>query len=40
MSKKETWRTRKYWSKVGGLLIEEFLAVNASKNSGKKPGTV
>ena len=36
MSKKETWRTRKYWSKVGGLLIEEYLAVNASKNSGKR----
>lgn len=27
MSKHETWRTRKYWDGVGGLLIEEFLAI-------------
>ena len=37
MSQKETWRTRKYWSKTGGLLIEEFLAVNGSKTIGKRP---
>lgn len=37
MSQKETWRTRKYWSKTGGLLIEEFLAVNGSKTTGKRP---
>ena len=27
MSKHETWRTRKYWESVGGLLIEEFMLV-------------
>ena len=27
MSKHETWRTRKYWESVGGLLVEEFCAV-------------
>ncbi|MDA1369853.1 MAG: hypothetical protein O2971_03700 [Proteobacteria bacterium] len=32
MSKHESWRTRAYWEKVGGLLIEEFQAVSA--NSG------
>ena len=37
MSQKETWRTRKYWSKTGGLLIEEFLAVNGSKTAGRRP---
>ena len=31
MSKHETWRTRKYWKSVGGLLIEEFSAVQESK---------
>jgi hypothetical protein len=31
MSKHETWRTRKYWDSVGGLLIEEFRAVKESK---------
>lgn len=31
MSKHETWRTRKYWESVGGLLIEEFLAIPANK---------
>ncbi|TKS56492.1 hypothetical protein [Mesohalobacter halotolerans] len=36
MSKKETWRTRKYWSEVGGMLIEEFIAVKGSKASGKR----
>ena len=38
MSKNETWRTRKYWKSVGGLLIEEFQVVPASKekNIGKR----
>ncbi|MDA7877835.1 hypothetical protein N9A89_07200, partial [Akkermansiaceae bacterium] len=27
MSKHETWRTRLYWNSVGGLLIEEFRAI-------------
>jgi len=31
MSKHETWRTRKYWESVGGLLIEEFVAVRRNK---------
>lgn len=31
MSKHETWRTREYWREVGGLLIEEFHAINADK---------
>lgn len=34
MSKLETWRTRQYWDKIGGLLIEEFIAVKASKEQG------
>ena len=37
MSLHETWRTRKYWEKVGGLLIEEFVAVKADKNQGRRP---
>ena len=37
MSQKETWRTRKYWSQTGGLLIEEFLAVNGTKTVGRRP---
>jgi hypothetical protein len=28
MSRNETWRTRKYWESVGGLLIEEFCAIH------------
>ena len=32
MSKHETWRTRKYWESVGGLLIEEFMLVPKSKD--------
>lgn len=36
MSQKETWRTRKYWSEVGGLLIEEFVAVQGNKTTGKR----
>lgn len=37
MSQKETWRTRKFWSSVGGLLIEEFLAVRGNKTTGRRP---
>lgn len=36
MSQKESWRTRKYWSRTGGILIEEFLAVKGSKTTGKR----
>ncbi|MBO6659170.1 MAG: hypothetical protein JJ909_00725 [Roseivirga sp.] len=36
MSKHETWRTRKYWDKIGGLLIEEFVAVRATKDHGRR----
>jgi hypothetical protein len=38
MSKSETWRTREFWKSVGGLLIEEFQAIPASKekNIGKR----
>jgi hypothetical protein len=34
MSRYETWRTRKYWEKVGGLLIEEFVAVKKGSKNG------
>lgn len=37
MSKHETWRTRKYWERTGGLLIEEFIAVSATKTQGRRP---
>lgn len=36
MSKHETWRTREYWERVGGLLIEEFLVVKGSNEQGKR----
>lgn len=36
MSKNETPLTRKYWKKVGGTLIEEFLMVRADEKSGKR----
>ena len=36
MSKHETWRTRKYHKSIGGLLIEEFRAVPASKDVGRR----
>ena len=32
MSKHETWRTRRYWESIGGLLIEEYLAIPANKD--------
>ncbi len=34
MSKRETPLTRKYWNKIGGTLIEEFVMVHASKDNG------
>lgn len=37
MSKHETWRTRKYWEGIGGLLIEEFVAVKGTKEQGRRP---
>lgn len=36
MSKHETWRTRMYWEEIGGLLVEEFVAVKGTKNHGKR----
>lgn len=36
MSEHETWRTRKYWDQVGGLLIEEYVAVRNSANQGRR----
>jgi hypothetical protein len=36
MSAKESWRTRKYWQSIGGLLIEEFVAVSKSENSARR----
>ena len=37
MSKHETWRTRMYWQSVGGLLIEEFIAVKGTREQGRRP---
>ena len=34
MSKHETWRTRQYWDQVGGLLIEEFVAIKGNSKQG------
>jgi hypothetical protein len=38
MSKNETWRTRKYWETIGGLLIEEYYAIQENKkmNTAKR----
>ena len=36
MSKNETPITRWYWQQVGGTLIEEFQAVKASPENGKR----
>lgn len=36
MSKYESWRTRLFWEKVGGLLIEEFVAVRKSKHNARR----
>jgi len=37
MSKNETWRTRKYWESIGGLLVEEFIAVSGNENQARRP---
>ena len=37
MSLHETWRTRMYWKTIGGLLIEEFVAVDGNKEQGRRP---
>jgi hypothetical protein len=37
MSLHETWRTRRYWETVSGLLIEEFMAVEGTKEQGRRP---
>ena len=37
MSKHETWRTRQYWDQIGGLLIEEYMAVIGNKSQAKRP---
>ena len=37
MSLHETWRTRKYWGTIGGILIEEFVAVDGNKEQGRRP---
>ena len=34
MSKRETWRTKRYWDSVGGLLIEEFQAIKPNQKEG------
>lgn len=36
MTNHETWRTRQYWQSVGGLLIEEFMAVRPGKNHSRR----
>jgi hypothetical protein len=36
MSLHETWRTRKYWGTIGGLLIEEFVAVDGNSEQGRR----
>lgn len=36
MSKHETPLTRRYWKEIGGTLIEEFLAVKKTKESGQR----
>ena len=36
MSLHETWRTREYWKTIGGLLIEEFVAVDGNSEQGKR----
>lgn len=37
MSIHETWRTRKYWENIGGLLIEEFIAIHGNEFQGRRP---
>lgn len=37
MSLHETWRTEMYWNTLGGLLIEEFVAVDGNSEQGRRP---
>jgi hypothetical protein len=37
MSLHETWTTRENWKTIGGLLIEEFVAVDGNKEHGSRP---
>jgi hypothetical protein len=36
MSKHETWRTRLFWEETGGVLIEEFVAIEGNLSQGKR----
>jgi hypothetical protein len=36
MSKRETPLTRRYWKKVGGTLMEEFMAVPLAPDQGRR----
>ncbi len=36
MSLHETWRTEMYWKTIGGLLIEEFVAVDGNSEQGRR----
>lgn len=36
MSKNETWMVLKYWSEVGGTLIEEYPIVRGNDSRGKR----
>ena len=36
MSRNEAWSTRKYWETVGGMLIEEILAIAPNVNKTGK----
>ncbi|MCI4671818.1 MAG: hypothetical protein MRZ79_26990 [Bacteroidia bacterium] len=36
MSKHESWRTRQYWEEIGGLLIEEYVAVRGNSEQGRR----
>lgn len=40
MSRNETARARKYWERIGGLLIEEFQTIPKKKNTGKDKQTI
>ena len=37
MSLHETWRTEMYWNTLGGLLFEEFVAVDGNSEQGRRP---
>jgi hypothetical protein len=36
MSLHESWRTRLFWEKAGGMLIEEFVVVRRSKHIARR----